>query len=247
MVTFGELYRLTVATYTRRAEVGSWERTREFGSLGSSGRSSLWLERDTGEGVLAFPGTASLADVGQDVALLFGVEPRAWRRGREAVRAASALVGETRPLVLTGHSIGGAFASTLGAELELPTATFNAPGMLDALRARTTASWIAPGRPHVVEFGIRADWIRQLSGPTLGRRYLLGPGSKHVPGRPCGPRGMLSAFLAGLTSRGPRFVRDSLALHAITAFEPYVAAIAGTAPFETRIDDSTRSDSVRSA
>ena len=222
MATLRDLARLAAAAYTRRTQVGRFRL--EPGAPSALGfRSSVWRDELTDERVLCVRGTADPFDMVQDARLLFGREPRAWRVARDWIERERS---SDRSLVLTGHSLGGAFASALGAEFELPTVTFNAPGMVDAL-ARSfdvLPDWVRPDRANVLNICAAEDWIWRLSGQGLGREHVVlvrgGPPSM----RRLGPTGALKALRAARRVHGSlaKSVKNALALHAMEAFRPLI-------------------------
>ncbi|MCP3920712.1 MAG: hypothetical protein GY711_34735 [bacterium] len=230
MVQLHEMLRLSSVAYTRRERSGAWSRVAEYGDSGF--RAGLWIHASTNDAVLSIRGTAGPGDALQDARLLFGREPRAWRHGRTALDQARREMPARGRLALTGHSIGGAFASALGAEQQVPTVTFNAPGMLEALR-RSHAdapcpAWVRPGHRQLIDISIRADWIRLLSGPPLGARCLIGPG-RSTSLRGAGPRALAETLRHGVRREGLSFVTDSIRNHAVTAFRPFAEAGRGLA------------------
>lgn len=73
--------------------------------------------------VVSFRGTDNLSDLVEDAQLTLGMNTAMYPVG-EAI--AAAMPGQ---VILTGHSLGGAVAQTVGNRLELPFVTFNAPGV----------------------------------------------------------------------------------------------------------------------
>ncbi|QDU65747.1 hypothetical protein Pla86_08120 [Planctomycetes bacterium Pla86] len=216
MPSLCELTKLAASAYTDRRTVGRWRRVRDFGRPRDAFRAGLWVRADGAGGVLSVRGTANLASAMEDLKLLLGREPGAWRRGRGAVAASHALVG--RRLLLTGHSLGGAFASALAREAHLRAVTFNAPGMARALGISPGPS----GSGTILNLCVGDDWIRLLSGPGLGLDLSLGPGDAPLP---TGLRGLATAFVQrrrpgeGITA----FIATSIARHRLGAF-PWQAA-----------------------
>lgn len=208
-----ELARLANAAYTDRTREGRWLRRRTYGGRGAAFHAVLWGRETEGDGVLAVRGTANLTSAYEAARLLLGREPRAWQRGRPALAdAAERVRGE---LLLTGHSLGGAFASALAMEAGLSAICFNAPGMR-GVRADLAER---RGGGHVLNVCHVDDWIWQLSGPGLGVDVSIGDGVARPPVR-SGPRGLLDAFRRRRRSGEGylAFVRRSLDRHRMSAF-----------------------------
>jgi len=226
MVRFRDMARLAGAVYKRPAHWIGWDHSLTF-RAGRGFYAQLWVQQISGAAVLSIRGTASLGEALQDAALLFGREPRAWRAGRRAVEEARKRIPADGQLHMTGHSIGGAYASAIGARFRIPTVTFNAPGMLEALR-RSQAyrtrhpRWMDRIDRHVLNLCIDDDWIRHLSGPGLGVNLVLARRSPAPAHFGQGTAGILKALVHG--RRGPGglrgFVQRSLRRHSLRAFTP---------------------------
>lgn len=212
MARLSELLELSALAYTRCTETEGWYRDSSTTRPGF--HAVAWVSMETEQTVLSIRGTASARDALQDLRLLFGNEPTAWREGRALV---ARVLERSSRLLLTGHSLGGAYASALGAEYGLPTVTFNAPGMLHALRrahGERAPEWIVGEQRHILEVVHADDWIHALSGPALGVRRVVGStGAAKLRGH--GPRALLDKMAEGLRRQGLAFVRRSLEVHQI--------------------------------
>ena len=222
-VTFREFASLSAAAYASRRIVGRFRRE-EGAPSGPGYRSYLWHEKASGRRVLCIRGTADPFDMLQDLRLLFGYEPRAWRKSREWVARQADQAGD---LFVTGHSLGGAFASALGAEFQLPTVTFNAPGMLEALRRSgpVEPAWVRADQANILNFCVAEDWIWRLSGPGLGRVRTFRLTGSSTLNDVRGPVGAARALYRGrrLQRGWIPAIRSALSRHAMDVFRPLIA------------------------
>lgn len=91
-----------------------------------------------GKTVVAFKGTSTAMDVVADIKLGVGINTSLFSEGEQFV--AQHAVGEG--VVVTGHSLGGAIAQTVGNRRRLPFVSFNAPGV--ALLASQNIATVNP-------------------------------------------------------------------------------------------------------
>ncbi len=205
-ITFLEAACIASATYTERSSEGHWRCVEEYSERGFAAK--LWLSSESESAVLGIRGTATPWDALQDLRLLIGREPRSWRKGRAALQRARERCGAGGSVLLTGHSLGGAFAALLAEDQGLPAVTFNAPGIRHVSRARGSE---AP----IWNVCVRQDWIRHLSGPGPGVTLELDIGG----GDPLPPRsgltGLGSALRQGSRAEGGllRFLRRAVRMH----------------------------------
>jgi len=224
MLELRDYARLARAAYGTRPALGRWRRVAEFGRASSAFRASLWSAPDEEVHVFAVRGTKSIASAWQDVRLLCGFEPRAWRRGERALSSARqqlARGSKATDIVLTGHSLGGAFAIALAQATGLRAVTFNAPGMIGVLGE--------PAAPvRALNLCIHGDWIRQLSGPCAGRALYLGPPRRAAAVVP-GPFGIVRELARELRrSRSPFTVATrALQQHGLSAFQSWIDVTGG--------------------
>lgn len=241
MVALDELARIAEAAYSKRDRTDAWRRAKTYGGAGSQLAASLWVDPASGVGVLSVRGTASLREALEDLKLLLGFEPGAWRRGRAVVEDARRSLPSGARLYLTGHSIGGAFASALGVEGGLATVTFNAPGMRDVLeRSGSTPPGSAP---NVLEVRARHDWISRLSGPQLGRVLDVGPGAPCDPSA-VGPVAVVRNLAHARRGRGSLWfsIRRTYRAHSMRVLRRHLAPWAGGRDVEALFGRAQRSE-----
>ena len=224
MIELQDLLRLATYAYTDRERTGSLERVDGHACPWRGFEASVWRDSRSDEHVVAVRGTQGLRDAYQDVLLLSGRDPSGWRAGEELLERLEVRRPPGARLYLTGHSIGGAFAANLAAKHGIPAVTFNAPGTLYALRrhfaGRALPRWVHEQHTELVDISIGRDWIRQLSGPVLGARVLVGNTPVELDG--WGPAEMVRELRRGFREQGPSFVRRSLRRHAVTAFRDFL-------------------------
>lgn len=230
MVVLGELLALSAAAYTQRSRSGRWMLTRRFeGRRGFV--ATLWGARDSPHVVLSVRGTKRVVDCVQDIRLLLGREPLAWREGRGLLFEARAQRGPRGRLYLTGHSIGGAYASALGAESGTRTVTFNAPGMRAALRrSGSHDSWLDEQHLSILNVCTNGDFIWRLSGRGLSARTLV-LDERQPPTRVAGVRGVVDALRNSGSPGG--FVGRALSRHGLRAF----SCAGARGPWAERVDE----------
>ncbi|MFT7486178.1 MAG: hypothetical protein ACI9F9_002033 [Candidatus Paceibacteria bacterium] len=216
MVLLGELLRLSAAAYTRKQVSGRWALSQRF-ERRRGFVATLWSSTNSDDRVLSVRGTKSVRDGLQDLRLLFGKEPRAWREGRDLLRIVQAQLESSTQLYLTGHSIGGAYASAMGAQSSLQTVTFNAPGMRDALvRSNGHADWLEQDFPHVLNVCSSADFIWRLSGPGVSSSRMILRGHRSSSIQRTGIRGVLDAWREEKAPR--RFFQNAMRCHGLHSF-----------------------------
>lgn len=189
--TIYQLATLANAVYYKgQTAVGEWRRSATFGNADSGGFYAALF--GCGKlSVLTYRGTDDPWDVSPDAQLLLGEVPcqipdaeLAWSRSARSTGSA--------PLVLTGHSLGGALAAMIAAKTGLPAATFNAPGVGRAYAASFRMPIVAAGRlpitpptgpgliasavavarldsSKIVNIRARYDVVSLGTGPRLGR------------------------------------------------------------------------------
>jgi hypothetical protein len=93
----------------------------------SQANHTIFHNFNTGETVVAFRGTSNLKDVGTDARLVAGVERDSirYKQSEHVLRNVMAKYGGKENLTLTGHSLGGGIAHTLGQKFGIESHTFN--------------------------------------------------------------------------------------------------------------------------
>lgn len=91
-----------------------------------------------GATIVAFKGTSTAMDVVADIKLGVGINTSLFSEGEQFVAQHAAGEG----VVVTGHSLGGAIAQTVGNRRRMPFVSFNAPGV--ALLASQNIATVNP-------------------------------------------------------------------------------------------------------
>lgn len=129
--------------YWGQTLVGEWKQQQTYGNPSSDGFFAA-LYRCGTRSVLAYRGTDDAWDISPDSQILLGEVPCQMRQAEQAWSRTSTYVGSA-PLVLTGHSLGGALAAMIAAKSGLPAVTFNAPGVARSYAASFRLPLVKPG------------------------------------------------------------------------------------------------------
>ncbi len=135
MISAAEFAHLSLRVYepTPTHPAGGWYRLAQK-QLPSGFFAATFFKQGTGEYVVAFRGTEP-DDVGDLTADLDIARKTLPRQYPEAIAFAANTVGKlkVRDFSITGHSLGGALATVVGAGTGKTTVAFNGPGMKKAL------------------------------------------------------------------------------------------------------------------
>ncbi|MCO7223009.1 FG-GAP-like repeat-containing protein [Pleionea sp. CnH1-48] len=90
-------------------------------------QSALFIDKNTGEFVLAYAGTNDLTDVWVDIKQAFGLETKHYNQGIALAKKVNSVTGGN--VRFTGHSLGGGLASAAAVVTGRRAVTFNAAGV----------------------------------------------------------------------------------------------------------------------
>jgi hypothetical protein len=156
---------------------------------------TLYVRESDHQSLLIIRGTDDLYDgLIDDVQIAFGDVPRQVTAAYNTV----AKVGVRQNLYIAGHSLGGALAILVGARLNLPVVSFNAPGVMDACLDRAVVNEYGNGLA-----AIRDAVARCIEGTrTMNIRITADPVSSFwTTGFQPGSTVELSASACGLSPK----------------------------------------------
>jgi hypothetical protein len=231
-----ELAEICAAVYKGGSSVGiemqrqtvEWQLKKPWSSRGFF--AAQYQDMPGSRNVLAFRGTDDLVDLlVDDLAIgAGGIPPQI-----DPACYATAEVKD-RPLILTGHSLGGALAIIAAAKYDLPAVTFNAPGVTDScvqsiatggwdngLRALIGAVQRCIANPRIINIRIEADPVSGYFTNGIGAALLtrnpfntvvagFQPGeTMTLPSRSCGLDALcrhgIQTCIAEVRARGDAF------------------------------------------
>ncbi len=138
------------AIYDDQPSVSGWARTAFLPNHGSGLQAAAFSRG--GETVVSFKGTSDKMDVVADLKIGLGINTSLFSEAENFVAQHASGNG----VVVTGHSLGGAIAQTVGNRRRLPFVSFNAPGV--ALLASQNLASVVPA----------LGAIRLVLGATVG-------------------------------------------------------------------------------
>lgn len=139
MPTILEFAHMSSGAYDDQPSVAGWIAAPPIYDRNSGLRTVVFTNRSIA--VVAFRGTDAVSDLVEDAELSLGMNTAMYPVAQQIV----AQVGANAPVLVTGHSLGGAVAQTVGKRMEVPFVTFNAPGV-----ALLASQNIVTANPHMV-------------------------------------------------------------------------------------------------
>ena len=121
MTTITEYAQMSAQAYEASPSVSGWSTGTTYYDRNSGLRTATFSKGNMT--VLSFRGTDDPSDLVEDVQLTLGMNTAMYPVG-EAIAART-----SGNVILTGHSLGGAVAQTVGNRRRLPFVTFNSPGV----------------------------------------------------------------------------------------------------------------------
>ena len=123
MITILEYGLLSDAVYEDTPSVDGWAVPHFRAGLGEGLQAAVFTKGQ--KTVVAFKGTSNMSDVVADLKLGTGMNTSYFSEAEEFTQR----YANVPDLVVTGHSLGGAIAQTVGNRRRIPFVTFNAPGV----------------------------------------------------------------------------------------------------------------------
>lgn len=135
----------------------------------------LYVHDDYGH-ALAFRGTDEVKDWLTNSRQPLGLDARQYRQAVDLAAEVSDALGD-RPLVITGHSLGGGLATTVSLRLDVPAVTFNSAGVHDLTLRRfeipVESRELAARTGHIRRYTVDNEILTALQEDSLQTRMLL--------------------------------------------------------------------------